>query len=525
MKITLIAPTVQTRELTAFGVRALSSYMKQQGHIVRLIVLSGGWESQRQGYLYQFVPNFLDDLVALCRGSDLIGFSLMACDFNVTRQMTAHIKKSLNIPIIWGGIHATVRPEESLDYADMALVAEGEGALLELVEKMTAGQKLEDIRNIWFKKGKEIIRNPLRPLLQDMDELPFWDFGLENQYIYCNVKKRIEPLTKELVKHHLPQETGPPHGTFTDSHRGRITYRIMTARGCPHRCTFCAERTLALMYKGQRYLRMRSAEHVIAELKDIVKLYPFIENISLFDDTFPARSTQDTEKFCQLYRQEIGLPFQIQASPTMTTPEKVNIMMDAGLAWVELGVQSVSQTGMETYKRRMSPRVILQAADLFRQHVPPLRPPCYHVILDNPWETADDQLKTLDLLLQIPRPFWMKRSTLMLYPGTELYARAVREGLIKGEEDEQRLIFNRHLGSPQGSYVNFLVYLSGFSYFPRGVIRFLARPRLVHFLNQARFHKLFGGLARVGDALIVASRGIKALVTGDFQRIRNYLQW
>jgi anaerobic magnesium-protoporphyrin IX monomethyl ester cyclase len=442
--------------------------------------------------------------------------------FERSRQITEYLKKTLKVPVIWGGIHPTVRPEESLDYADMALVGEGEEALLELVENMAAGRDIYEVRNIWFRKGAQIIRNPLRPLLQNLDQLPIYDFGLDDHFIYCNRTKQIKPLSQELLEQNFPREPAL-EGTFSDSYRRTISYKTMTSRGCPHHCTFCAERTLALLYKGERYLRFRSPEHVISELKWAKRELPFIESIFLFDDTFTARTLKDIRHFCQLYKREINLPIHIQASPTTTTPEKIEALIDAGLVFVEMGIQSVSQSGMTIYKRQSTPEKILRAAHILHSYSSKIYPPCYHVILDNPWETTAEVLQTLDLLLRLPRPFWLKRASLVLFPGTELNERAVREGLIRNKEDERRLIYNKHLHTPEGSYVNFLMYLAGFAYFPRRLLRLLSRPRLVQALEVDQLHKFFHTLQRLGDGLIVLYKGIHALLTGDFTRIRNFL--
>lgn len=491
---------------------------------MRTILLPGGVDrlKYRQDYVYRYQPKVLQEVAELCRGAELIGISVMTHYFDRARQITAYLKKTLNVPVIWGGIHPTVRPEESLEYADIVMVGEGEEAFLELVETMAAGQDIQHIQNIWLKQGEQIIRNPLRPLIQDLDRLPFFDFGLDENYLYCNREKRIKPIDKDLLKQNLPQEPAPM-GTFSDSFRRTISYKTMTSRGCPHHCAYCAERTLALMYRGERYLRFRSPEHVMAELRWVKKEMPFVESVYLFDDTFLARPLKDIQHFCGLYKKEIGLPFNVQASPTTTTVEKMEALVDAGLIFAEMGIQSVSQTGMTVYRREIKPEKILETARILHRYYPRIYPPCYHVILDNPWETSADVAKTLDLLLQLPRPFWLMRSSLILFPGTELFDRAVREGLIRSKEDERRLIYNRDFNTPQGSYLNFLVYLAGFAYFPRRLLWLLSRPRLVQALEVDHLHKFFHNLQRLGDGLIVLYKGIHALLTGDFKRIRNFL--
>lgn len=522
MRISLLAPTPM--DISAFGVRALAAYAKLHGHQVRTVLIPGGVErlKYRTEYVYQYDPRLLHEVEELCRESDLIGISLMTHYFDRARQLTQHLKKSLSAPIIWGGIHPTVRPEESLEYADLVMLGEGEEAFLELVETLAAGRDIQHLQNIWVKKGGEIIRNPLRPLIQDLDRLPFFDFGLEEHYLYCNREKRLKPLDKELLKQNLPQEPAP-QGTFSDAFRRTISYKTMTSRGCPHHCAYCAERTLALMYQGQRYLRFRSPEHVIGELRWVKKELPFVESVYLFDDTFLARSLTDIQHFCRLYKRDIGLPFCIQASPTTTSAEKMEALVDAGLIFVEMGIQSVSQRGMAVYRREIKPEKILEAAQTIHRHYPKIHPPCYHVILDNPWETATDVGKTLDLLLRLPRPFWLMRSSLIVFPGTELFDRAVREGLIRDKTDERRFIYSKDFNTPEGSYLNFLVYLAGFSSFPRWVVSLLAHPRLVRKLEVPKLKRFFHILQRLGDGSIVLSKGLRSLLTGDFRRIGNYL--
>jgi anaerobic magnesium-protoporphyrin IX monomethyl ester cyclase len=379
MLITLIAPT--PRDISAFGVRALGAYLKSHGYSVRTVLIPGGVElyKYRADYIYHYDQRLLQEVEELCRESDLIGISLMTHYFDRARQLTQHLKKSLQVPIIWGGIHPTVRPEESLEYADLVMVGEGEDAILELVEAMAAGRDFQHLENIWVRRGKEIIRNPLRPLIQDLDRLPPFDFNLDDHFLYCNRDKHLKPLDKQLLEQNFPREPAP-HGTFSDSFRRTISYKTMTSRGCPHHCTYCAERTLALMYKGQRYLRFRSAEHVIAELRWVKQELPFVESVYLFDDTFLARPLEDIQNFSRLYKQEIGLPFCIQASPTTTTAEKMEALVDAGLFFVEMGIQTVSQTGMSIYRREIKEEKILEAARTIRRYYPKICPsllPCH----------------------------------------------------------------------------------------------------------------------------------------------------
>lgn len=520
--MTFVTPT--PLDLSAFGVRALSAFLKREGIAVRNVFLPGGVQKYkfRESFSYTYDEKILSQVLELCGGSDLVGLSFMSNYYERAVQLTQAIKSRTNIPVIWGGIHPTVMPVESLQYADFVCVGEGEGALLELLNRLDSGQDLTDIRNIWSIQDGRMISNPMRPLEQDLDRFPAFDFSLDEHYVHDLRADAIVPMTKELMRLAFLIEPNL-EGTFKDSYRRTRNYKTLTTRGCPHACAFCAEATLAKMYKGQRYLRKRSIPHVMEEIEWVKREFPFVESIFLFDDTFLIRTAREIEEFASAYKARIGLPFHIQASPTTLNNEILETLIDAGLSFVEMGIQSASQAGKQLYNRHTSNQQILQAAATLSRFNGRIYPACYHVILDNPWESTHDVLQTLDLLLKLPRPFWLKRSSLVCFPGTPLFIKAKEDGIIKDEEDSRRLIYNKHLHQPNGSYVNFLVYLAGFCNFPRWIVQLLASKSMVALFDRNSFNGFYALLNRLGDGCIVAYKGIRSLATGDLSRIGRYL--
>ncbi|MBF0557628.1 MAG: B12-binding domain-containing radical SAM protein [Nitrospirae bacterium] len=521
MRITLIAPTPP--DVSAFGIRALSSYLKKHGKEVRLIFLPGGVEKfkYKTGFKYEYEKSILDQVVELCKGSGLVGVSFMSNYLDRAVQICEALNNALDVPIMTGGIHPTVMPESCLSFSDIVCVGEGEEAVLELVQRLEEGKDYTDIRNLQVKRGGKIYRNELRPLIQDLDSLPFYDFGTEGHFTYDNITKGLAPMSKDLLKRSFPLE---PHveGSFNDSYKRTLSYKTMTTRGCPHHCTFCAEKTLSDLYKGQGYLRKRGISHIMDELLWVKREFPFVESIFLFDDTFLVRTTEEIREFSRAYKNTVGLPFHIQASPTTVTEEKMEALIDAGLAFVEMGIQSTSIAAKDLYKRKVPADTILRAAEVFRRYEGKIYPPCYHVILDNPWETPMDVVETLHLVLQLPRPFWLKRASLVCFPGTELYAKARQDGIITTEEDERREIYAKHLHTPKGTYVNFLMYLAGFSYFPRWIVRFLSNAFFVRLFERPWLSGVYMRSYRLGETLIILSKGIRAFVKGDFSRIYRF---
>lgn len=523
-KVVFLAPTPP--DVAAFGVRSLSAFLKQHGHPTRVIFLPGGVEKYKYGCAegYRYEQAILEQVVDLCRDACLVCVSFMSNYLDRATQLCQSVKSALGVPIMVGGIHPTVLPESCLQFADLVCVGEGEETLLEVVRKIAAGKDYSDVRNLVLKKEGQVLHNPLRPLIENLDVLPYFDFGPEEHYIYDIASRSLQLMTAEFLRHSFPLE---PHveGSFSDDYTRTVCYKTMTTRGCPHHCTYCAEKTLSDIYRalGQSYLRKRSIPHIIGELKWAIKEMPFIESIFLFDDTFLVRSEQEIHDFAEVYKREIRLPMHIQASPTTVTEAKMDALVDAGLAFVEMGIQSTSERGKDLYKRFVSTERILSAAELLNRYRGRINPPCYHVILDNPWERTRDVVETLRVVLQLPRPFWLKRASLVCFPGTELYTKAQVDGLLVTEEDYRREIYNKHLHQPKGKYVNFLMYLAGFCYCPRWIVRIMSWHLLVALLERTWLSGLYLTLNRFGDNLIILYKGWRSLVHGDFSRIRRYV--
>ena len=102
--------------------------------------------------------------------------------FQRVAQLSDYLRAQLHIPVIWGGIHATIRPEECLAHADFACRGEGEESLARLVAALEAGQPVTDIPNLVFRQDGRVVINPVAPLVQNLDAFPRPDYDLEDHY-------------------------------------------------------------------------------------------------------------------------------------------------------------------------------------------------------------------------------------------------------------------------------------------------------------------------------------------------------
>lgn len=511
MNIALITPTAQN--ISAFGVRSLSAYLKKKGHTVRVILLPihPKYRRDRKGILYgdyDLSDHIIAEVIRLVSECDLIGISFMTHHYVCTVRLTRAINQKLKIPVVWGGVHATVRPDDALDHADMVCIGEGEEALTELVERMEQGKGYTDVDNFYFRQNGRTIRNPLKPLIQDLDSLPHLDYGPDNHYIRDLMTDAIVPFDDDQFERSLARV--PYFG-------GRLlrSFMFFTTRGCPFSCTYCVNDYYRSLYGSRGYVRKMSIERIIEELGAMTQQYPFIEEIEFCDDNFALRPVDEMVRFAEKYKEKIGLPFQLLMSPSNITEEKMAPLVDAGLVFVETGIQSAAEVSEELYNRKVNEIPMLQAAKVLNKYKAVMAPPCYHLILDNPFERIEDTLKTFELTLKLPRPFWFKRSSLVAFPGTKVYDRYKEAGLF---EDEVAEIYNKVLEMPSTSYVNFLYLLNNQNY-PLAMLRFLSKQRIVACFNQPRWVPFFGLMETLIRGSSKSYRWMKTLLRGDFKSI------
>lgn len=280
---------------------------------------------------------------------------------------------------------------------------------------------------------------------------------------------------------------------------GRIGYQTMTGRGCPHQCTYCINDAIKKLYGSRGYLRWRSPDHVIEELKYATQQFPFIGFIWISDDAFFSRSLKSIQTFCDLYKKEIGLPFSCLASPLTMTAEKMAVLVDANLIYLQMGVQTGSARIQSLFNRKsMDNRTILSAMQIIHRYRDRIHPPSYDFILDVPYETVRDKLASIRLIADIPKPFRLQPFSLVLYPGTRLYEMAKADGYI---QNESRDIYTKSYTMRAATYTNLLILLSKNGRFPSWLLKILSSDSIAMLMERHALKPVFKAIFTVVEFL------------------------
>jgi len=460
MKITLISIYP---DITSFGMRTISACLKQEGHDVDLIFLL-------KEFTEKYAEKTMNDLVKLTKKSDLVGISLMTNFFDNAIQITQKLRENCNFPILWGGTHPTIRPEECLDYADMVAMGESEESLIELSRKMQNRQYYYDIKGMGFNDKGKIIVNKLRELpgsakaeIKSLDQIPFQDYDYRSHFILNG--EDIVKMDTEIFKKHWDR-----------------TYITFPTRGCPFSCTYCVNDTFLKMYPHQKPIRKRSVDNIIMELQKIQDQIPSIRYIVFGDDAFFLMSLDEISDFSKKYKEHIRIPLIVTgATPSTLTKEKLSLLVDAGLIEVRMGIQTAGTSTKKLYKRPHTNQQVENAVRIIHSHKKVRGK--YDIILDSPWDTDEDTIETLMFLSKLPTPFQLTLYSLVFFPETELYKKAKKEGIIK---DDLNDVYRKHYHGCKNTYLNRLFFLlNEYAFIGVGIA-----PKIMSFLTHKKTRQL-----------------------------------
>ena len=404
MKVILVNPRIYDVPNHPLGILYIAGYLEKNGFEVEVID-----------------PNFDESAIEIAKkiislNPDVVGISTRTPQIDHAKNIASHLKLSSDIPIVFGGPHPTVLPQEVLkeNCIDFVAIGEGEITFSELCEALKENKGFKDVNGIGYKKNGELIFTESRELIPDLDSIPF------------------------PARHLLPSKWyfAPPRirGIWTKS-----TATIMASRGCPYRCIFCGSHRIF-----GRKTRFRSPENIIEELKHLRNKY-HIDAVWFADDTFTLHPAWVT-KLCSLIKQQGWNDFKwvAQARVNTVSYELLKTMKSAGCVQIDFGVESGSPKVLKILKKDITPEKVIEAFNIAKK-AGLLRYTSF--IIGTPGEKEEDLRLTFKLLKKI-KPDYVDFYFMTPYPGTEVYQIAKELGVFEKGVSFNKWLLGKHSDKP-----------------------------------------------------------------------------
>ena len=374
MRILLVYPTIGLSASYSCGVGYVSAVLKEAGHEVSYRPLS---TQEEIGPLCQAIAE---------NQPGLIGFAATSCQFEQLKEVIPRVRRVSQAMLVCGGIHPTVQPEclEDIPALDAIVRGEGEFPLLDLANALQDRRDYSRISNLWVRHEGGVVRNELRPLIADLDALPFPDH---------------DPADTQRV---IDEQLG--------------MHRMIFSRGCSFRCPYCSNQVLSEVYRGKgTYHRLRSPAKAIAEIERDANWFKF-RFLFIDDDTITLNRDWFDEFFTQ-YRQRFAFPFYCNLRPGTLTQPMAKLLKAAGAKGVALGIEhGDEQFRKSVLHRNLSNEEIRRTVDFCRDAG--IEEVYGQVMIGLPFETEELYLQTVRLCRSLRIiPF---RYIYQPYPGTAL---------------------------------------------------------------------------------------------------------
>lgn len=446
-KILLIRPPTITGKLSF-----IASQFPLNIALLAAVLLKNGYEARLIDYDVEIFERAKFKRYLTEFNPDIIGLSCFTPNIIEGHKIAVLAKEILpQSLIVVGGPHVSGLPEETLREFkgfDIGVVGEGEETILDICHSFFSEDSFDGIKGVVYRKNGTVLFTGKKPPIDDMDSLPF---------------PARELLNIDLYK-------GQSHRGFSRDFL-KIT-ELMTSRGCPNSCIFCASDVV--MGKGVRF---RSAGSVKDEIRECVGRFKF-DHFTISDDTFTLKK----DRLCEICDEfsKFKVTWNCNARVWPISKEILKKMADSGCSGITFGVESGSPRILKLIKKNIT---VGQIEDAFRwsKEAGIKLVEADIIIGSHPSETMED-IKMTQMLLKRISPDVAMISVVIPYPGTELYTMMKEKGLIfNSNKWDEFLLYG---GRPQWRTENFMPdkllsiqkkMLFGFYIRPSYIIRTIAK--------------------------------------------------
>ena len=327
----------------------------------------------------------------------VVGISAKSQNFKsalIVAKLVKHINKQA--VVIMGGPHPSMVGTDLLNCPeiDISVIGEGEITITELLNAIEAQKKLDDIQGIIYRRNGQVIKNPQRELITNLDSL-------------CFPHEYAPEILKDYNKY--------PITAFEN---------IFAIRGCPYNCFFCGSRNV-----WSRKTRFRSPENVVEEIKSLQTLG--LKFIRFDDDTFGV-STKYINDLCNALMQHCpGLKWSCEIPVQLVNEQNISLMKSAGCSSIEIGIESGNNEILSIIRKNITIEDALDACELINKQGIALQ---VFFIVGFPQDTEDTLHDTITVMKKVKCES-IVYSIFTPYPGTEAFELCKEKGLIGDDYD------------------------------------------------------------------------------------------
>lgn len=382
---------------------SIAAIPHQQGYKVKIVDqrVDKEWKSTLRKHLK----------TAICVGTT----AMTGPQIRYALEISKFVKENSEVPVIWGGVHASLLPEETMQnkYIDIVLKGEGDYAFFEIAKAIEKDQgnkdknELRKVRGIYYKDKNGAIKKTIdRDLIQDLDKLPNLPYELLNLNNYYGF----------------------------DIKSGK-SITMMTSRGCPFHCGFCYN----TVYYHNKWRGM-SAERTIENIKYVVDKFG-IKNIYFQDDNFCADLKRFENIVNGLIKENINVTWGLLGARINSlmpmSPDFLQRVIKAGCINIDIGIESGNQRVLNLMAKGIRIPDILAVNRKLAKHFSKIK---YTYVVGIPTETEAELMDSVKLALRLEKdnPHALNLFNIYcVYPGTELYGLAKQYGFREPKNLEQ----------------------------------------------------------------------------------------
>jgi anaerobic magnesium-protoporphyrin IX monomethyl ester cyclase len=333
---------------------------------------------------------------------DILGFSTFSTSGRTAALISAEVKKkNPNLIIVFGNYYATFNSERILKKypaVDIAVRGEGENTTIELVDYLKRGDDLKRVHGITFRNKNSIISTPERPLIKDLDSLPFPDRDLV-----------------DADYHSLIAGTNVAPKKFTS---------IVSSRGCVYRCRFCSCTQFA-----RNIWRPRSVKNTMDELHFLAS--EGYKQFIFTDDSFTLNPKRVNELCRTMRKERLNMDWICEGRVDSCSHELLHEMAKAGCKILFLGIESANQRILDYYNKKATPKLSESAVKTAKKAGIDVIVGSF--ILGAPDETKKEIQHTIEFARKIPIDI-PEFNILGVYPGTDMWDEFELKGLLNGDD-------------------------------------------------------------------------------------------